>query len=35
VERAQPEVVGAALFQLDVPRYDLDDVDAVKEVLLE
>src|SRR5205807_3491859 len=35
VERAQPEVVGATLLELDVARHYVHDVDPVKEVLLE
>src|SRR5262249_8063494 len=35
VERAQPHPVGAALAELHPPRDDVDDVDAVEEVLFE
>src|SRR6185436_15314742 len=35
VERAQPEVIRAGLFQLHVARHDVDDVDANEKVLLE
>src|SRR5207249_7261012 len=35
VERAQPEVVGAALLELDVARHYIHDVDPVEKVLLE
>jgi hypothetical protein len=35
VERAQADVIGAALAELDVARHQLDDVDAIQQVLLE
>ena len=35
MERAQAEVVSAALLELDVARDDVDDVDAIEQVLLE
>src|SRR5438874_4362083 len=35
MERAEAEVVGAALLELDVARDDVDEVDAIEQVLLE
>jgi hypothetical protein len=32
VERAQPHVIGAALFQLDIAPNHVDDVDTVEQI---
>src|SRR5260221_8474205 len=35
MEGAEPQVIGAALLQLHVARDDVDDVDAIEQILLE